>query len=82
MARSGWHDRPHAHARVLTIEAACARALYHATVQYRSVKNILVGGHDTLPLPSAGEPASPYASAARFARDAQSLFDTDEALPH
>ena len=64
------------------LEAACARALYHATVQYRSVKNILVGGHDALPLPSACEPASPYASAARFARDAQSLFDTDETLPH
>jgi len=64
------------------LEAACARALYHATVQYRSVKNILAGGHDALPLPSASEPASPYASAARFARDAQSLFDTDEHLPH
>ena len=64
------------------LEAACARALYHATLQYRSVKNILVGGHDALPLPAASEPASPYASAARFARNAQSLFDTDEHLPH
>lgn len=64
------------------LEAACARALYHATIQYRSVKNILVGGHDALPLPLANEPASAYASAARFARDAQSLFDTDEPLAH
>lgn len=64
------------------LEAACARALYHATLQYRSVKNILVGGHDALPLPSASEPPCVYASAARFARDAQSLFDTDEKLAH
>ena len=64
------------------LEAACARALYHATIQYRSVKHILVGGHDALPLPLASEGTSAYASAARFARDAQSLFDTDEKLPH
>lgn len=64
------------------LEAACTRALYHATIQYRSVKNILVGGHDALPLPSTGESPSVYASAARFARDAQSLFDTDEKLAH
>ncbi len=64
------------------LEAACARALYHATIQYRSVKNILIGGHDTLPLPSASQTPSMYASAARFARDAQSLFDTDERQPH
>lgn len=64
------------------LEAACARALYHATIQYRSVKNILVGGHDALALPSAPQSTSPYASAARFARDAQSLFDTDEPFAH
>jgi hypothetical protein len=64
------------------LEAACARALYHATIQYRSVKNILVGGHDALALPSAPQSTSPYAGAARFARDAQSLFDTDEPLAH
>lgn len=64
------------------LEAACARALYHATVQYRSVKNILVGGHDALALTQACETPSAYASAARFARDAQSLFDTDEKLAH
>ena len=64
------------------LEAACARALYHATIQYRSVKNILVGGHDALPLTQACETPSAYAAAARFARDAQSLFDTDEKLAH
>ena len=64
------------------LEAACARALYHATLTYRSVKNILVGGHDALPLPSTSDGASPYASVARFARDAQSLFDADEKLAH
>ena len=62
------------------LEAACARALRHGTVQYRSVKNILAGGHDAAPLPQANPSA--YASAARFARDAQSLFDTDEKLAH
>jgi transposase len=64
------------------LEAACARALFHATVQYRSVKNILVGGHDALPLPAAPEAASTYGTAARFARDAQSLFETDVNFKH
>lgn len=64
------------------LEAACARALYHGTIQYRSVKNILVGGHDKLPLPQFGKPSTAYASAARFARDAHSLFDTDESVSH
>ncbi len=64
------------------LEAACARALYHATIQYRSVKNILAGGHDALPLPSQAEPAPAYANQARFARDAHGLFDTDVNLKH
>ena len=64
------------------LEAACARALHHATIQFRSVKHILMGGHDALPLPQSAERSSAYASAARFARDAQSLFDTDEKLAH
>ena len=64
------------------LEAACARALHHGTLQYRSVKNILVGGHDAAPLPQASVSPSAYASAARFARDAQSLFDTDEDIAH
>jgi transposase len=64
------------------LEAACARALYHATIQYRSVKNILVGGYDALALPTAIEPSAVYASGARFARNAQSLFDPDDKLKH
>ncbi len=64
------------------LEAACARALYHGTLQYRSVKNILVGGHDAAALPQASAGPSAYANAARFARDAQSLFDTDSDVPH
>lgn len=64
------------------LEAACARALHHGTLQYRSVKNILVGGHDAAPLPQTSASPSAYASAARFARDAQSLFDTDGDVPH
>lgn len=64
------------------LEAACARALYHATIQYRSVKNILTGGHDALPLAQTCETPSAYAATTRFARDAQSLFDTDEKLTH
>lgn len=64
------------------LEAACARALHHGTTQYRSVKNILVGGHDRLPLVQACETPSAYAATTRFARDAQSLFDTEGDVPH
>lgn len=64
------------------LEAACARALYHGTLQYRSVKNILIGSHDALPLGQGCETPEAYAAASRFARDAQSLFDTDEKLAH
>ncbi|MCA3074796.1 MAG: IS21 family transposase [Rhodocyclaceae bacterium] len=55
------------------LEAACARALAFDTLQYRWVKNILVGGHDHLSLPSLA-PAQAYAAAARFTRNAQDLF--------
>lgn len=64
------------------LEAACARALHHGTIQYRSVKNILIGGHDALPLGQACETPSAYAATTRFARDAQSLFDPDGDVPH
>jgi transposase len=55
------------------LEAACARALAHASPFYRTVKTILVNGYDQQPLliPAAGEP---YAGAARFAREAATLF--------
>lgn len=55
------------------LEAACARALAFDTLQYRSVKNILAGGHDHLSLPSIA-PVDTYAAATRFTRNAQDLF--------
>jgi len=55
------------------LEAAYARALAFDSVHYRSVKNILAGGHDRLLLP-ASAPTHAYAAAARFARNAQDLF--------
>jgi transposase len=58
------------------LEAACARALAHDSIFYGTVKSILRGNYDLLPLQSHVDlPAqTPYASKARFARDAQSLF--------
>lgn len=58
------------------LEAACARALYHASPFYRTVKTILVGGHDRQPLPDL-TPSSAYAPEARFARAAHTLFEPD-----
>jgi len=54
------------------LEAACRRALAHDSLFYRTVKTILVGGHDQAPLITAA--ASPYARGARFVRDAEDLF--------
>ena len=54
------------------LEAACRRALAHDSLFYRTVKTILVGGHDQAPLVTAA--ASPYARGARFVRDAEDLF--------
>ena len=62
------------------LEAACARALYHASVQYRTVKTILAGGFDRHPLPTAHEDT--YAAGARFARPANTLFDPDASTRH
>lgn len=56
------------------LEAACARALAHASPFFRTVKTILKGGYDTQPLPSAATTEPAYASSARFARDAEALF--------
>ncbi len=54
------------------LEAACARALAHDSPYYRTVKTILATGADRSPL---SEPVTPAAyAAARFARDAASLF--------
>jgi hypothetical protein len=53
------------------VEAACARALAHASPFYRTVKTILAGGHD---LAAPVVPADSAAHSGRFARDAASLF--------
>jgi hypothetical protein len=58
------------------LEAACARALAHDSPHYRTVKDILAGGHDLAPL--ATVTAAPYAERARFARTTGSLFADDE----
>ena len=62
------------------LDAACARALFHASPYYRTVKTILAGGFDQHPLP---DPATTvHAPTARFARNAQSLFDPDSPTRH
>jgi hypothetical protein len=64
------------------LEAACARALHHASPYYRTVKTILAGGFDREALST--DPAinsTLYAGGARFARDAQSLFEPDANSP-
>jgi len=55
------------------LEAACARALEHDSPHYRTVKTILVGGHDLLPATGVIS-TEPYAGRARFARGSASLF--------
>jgi hypothetical protein len=62
------------------LEAACARALFHASPFYRTVKTILAGGFDRHPLPDVA--LTVHAPAARFARNAQSLFDPDSPTRH
>lgn len=54
------------------VEAACARALVHDSPFYRTVKTILVGGHDLDSAPAVTVPNRPHSG--RFARDAASLF--------
>ena len=56
------------------LEAACARALLHASPFYRTVKTILAGGYDRQPL-SVAELSHVHAPGARFVRSAQLLFD-------
>ena len=57
------------------LEAACVRALYHASPFFRTVKTILKGGFDAQPLPGGTDPV--YATGARFARDAEQLFNPE-----
>jgi hypothetical protein len=56
------------------LEAACARALAHESPYYRTVKSILVGGHDLRPDGWAATAPDPIPHSGRFARDAASLF--------
>jgi transposase len=65
------------------LEAACVRALAHASPAYRTVKSILVGGFDKRPLNSHDiDGQSVYGRTARFARDARTLFDIDDETRH
>ena len=65
------------------LETACVRALYHASPHYRTVKTILAGGFDRQALPpEPGAALALYAEGARFARDAQTLFDPDAPPVH
>lgn len=57
------------------LEAACERALAHASVSYRTVKTILKHGLDASP--TIAVTGAAYAPRARFARDARSLFHPD-----
>ena len=53
------------------LEAACARALFHASPYYRTVKTILAGGFDQQPLDAADgcSISTPRARASRAARN-------------
>ena len=65
------------------LEAACARALAHASVHYRTVKSILAGGHDLKPLEtSPRDPQFVYGRHSRFQRNAASLFGDEEETRH
>jgi len=64
------------------LEAACARALAHDSVFYRTVKTILAGGFDLQPLATLPASAHAYGSSARFVRDAETLFSVDPPSVH
>lgn len=65
------------------LEAACARALAHASIHYRTVKTILAGGHDLTPLETTARDAQfVYGRDSRFHRNAASLFGDDEGTRH
>jgi len=68
---------------VIRLEAACVRALAHASPAYRTVKSILVGGYDKQPVDRRNaDSQSVYGRNARFARDAKTLFDIDDETRH
>jgi hypothetical protein len=60
------------------VEAACARALAHASPFFCTVKTILKGGYDAQPLAPEAPVESVYATGARFARDAHQLFNPEQ----
>lgn len=64
------------------VEAACARALAHASPFYRTVKSILAGGYDQLPASPSPTVFELHAPGARFVRPAPSLFDPDAPVRH
>ena len=65
------------------LEAACVRALAHASPAYRTVKSILAGGYDKQPPHHQNvDQQSVYGRNARFARDARTLFDSDDETRH
>jgi hypothetical protein len=65
------------------VEAACMRALAHASPAYRTVKSILVGGYDKQPLHGHNiDRQAVYGRNARFARDTRTLFDSDDETRH
>jgi len=60
------------------LEAACARALAHDSPHYRTVRTILMGGHDLRKEPTPIDATVTYIQHPRFARPAQELFDTPD----
>lgn len=64
------------------VDAACARALFHNSPYYRTVKTVLAGNYDQQPLPTAVAPAAAHGAAARFVRSADSLFSSDADARH
>jgi transposase len=59
------------------LEAACARAISHDSPHYRTVRTILIGGHDLRIEATAADPNGIYIVQARFARAAHELFGTE-----
>lgn len=57
------------------LEAACARALAHDSPYYRTVRTILIGGHDLRSEPTRADSSATYIHKPRFARPAHELFD-------
>ena len=63
------------------LEAACARALAHDSPHYRTVRTILLGGHDLRSEPQRMDPTLTYIHQPRFARPAHELFDVSSSEP-